>query len=633
MGGRGGARPSRRIAVTLVCLIGFAGTGWCNTEVAPSIAAHISHGPILGRLAEDSIAVWVRTSRPTSFHVRYGTYPDQLTETSESVATQLDHDNAAHVTIEGLLHDTRYYYQAVLSDNPAITSDVYSFQSLSSQESMRGSLNPDGLFNFSFSATSCAKQSPTLSQGRAQHRMMVAGHADAVSFHVALGDWLYEEGRRQSPDEWLAQSSAAGSTLPDVVRDVPSLPGVWENYKRYLENDRDLSRWHASVPSVVLYDDHEVLNNFQDAPVIGHRARNALFRDPGLRGWRDYLGWANPEQDESSIVFGRGHVDSASSTLHDPNADFSSLDIGPAKNLHIHWGGQNAGYRSTDAANRSAIERSINAAGPDDPNAGVYRIERVIDRNTLAISPAPNVDRESSYSIGGLRYYFGWTVANLEFLALDTRSRRRSILSSSEPAMLGEEQWLWLANRIEKSDAELLVLLSSVSIVMPHVSGSPPMRDDQSWSGYPEDRERLIDLLEDTGKTVVILTGDLHNAYSIQISDNIWEFAVGPIGSLNRTVDAEQAQAVGANGVIRQGSFEADIRWGTWYHDETPARLRRTPVYTVVRVNNVFNSPNDDGAARWVAYERPQIVVQFFHAGTGELLYAESVLFGSHTAN
>lgn len=633
MSRNGPSRPIVLAAVVLVSLVGLDVNGGETTGVAPAVTPHISHGPILGRLTNDSIAVWARTSLPASFYVRYGTSPDRLNASSNIVATQLSHDNTAHVVLPNLQQGTRYYYQAVVDGHPDVATDVHSFRSLTAPDARRGRLNPEGLFNFSFSATSCAKQSRTLSQSNAQHRVMVEKLVDDVAFHVALGDWLYEEGRLRSADEWLAEAGEYGAGLPELVRNVPTLPGVWENYKQYLENDPDLSRWHASVPSMVVYDDHEVLNNFQDATVVGHNARNALFRDPGLRGWRDYLGWANPEQDASTIVFGKGRFDSADSILHDPDADFRELDLAAATNLHVHWGGPYAGFRNTDAKNRSAIDASIDSAGPDDPNAGVYSIEQIIDRNTIAISPSPITDRESAYSIGGLRYYFGWQLANVEFLGLDTRSRRKSTLATSEPNMLGEEQWQWLADRVDSSSADLLVLFSSVSIVIPHISGAPPAVDDQSWSGYPEERDRLIDLLEASGKTVVILTGDLHNAYSIQISDNVWEFAVGPIGALNRTVEEDQAHLVGANGILRQGAFDADIRWGIWYHDETPTRLRRTPVYTVVQVNNVIDSPGNDGLSRWVAYERPQVVVQFYHAGTGDLLYAESVHFGDQKAN
>ena len=49
------------------------------------------------------------------------------------------------------------------------------------------------------------------------------------------------------------------------------------------------------------------------------------------------------------------------------------------------------------------------------------------------------------------------------------------------------------------------------------------------------------------------------------------------------------------------------------------------PHYAVVQINNVFNNPLKLGEERWVAYEHPQVIFQFFDARTGELRYAESV--------
>ncbi len=616
--------------VAATCLIGLGAAACGFADVQPTLTPYISHGPTLGRLSPNSVGVWVRTSQPTAFFVRYGMSNETLDQSSDVVVTTLERDNTSWIDLQGLLPDTRYHYQAVLDGHPDISTEVHTFKTLPAPEQRAGRLNPDGLFNFAFSATSCAKQSPTQGQGTGPHETLLKEVAEAVDFHVALGDWLYEKDRLYSVDQWFASSRGPGATRPKLVEDVPTLPGAWQNYKSYLETDDALSRWHASVPSVFLFDDHEVLNNFQDSTVVGHRARNALFRDPGLRAWRDYLGWANPDPDPSAIYFGRASLKAGNPQIHDSGANFGGLTLGPERTLHVHWGGRYSGYRNTDASNRSQIDASIDSAGPVDRNAAVYRISKVVDEHTLEVEPPPQHDSRSSYSIGGLRYYFGWEFANVDILGLDTRSRRRSTLTSSDPTMLGEEQMDWLAKRLQKSDADFVFLLSSVSMVIPHVSGAPPNTDDQSWSGYSQERAELLELLEGSGKTVIIVTGDLHNAYSIRISDSIWEFAVGPIGALNRTVEEGQSDFVGANGPVRQGELNADIRWGTWYHDDTPTRHRRTPTYTVFKVNNVLNSPDANGAARWVAYERPQVVVQFFHANTGALLYAESVLLQPH---
>ena len=55
-------------------------------------------------------------------------------------------------------------------------------------------------------------------------------------------------------------------------------------------------------------------------------------------------------------------------------------------------------------------------------------------------------------------------------------------------------------------------------------------------------------------------------------------------------------------------------------------QARRTPIYAIIGVNNVFDNPDADGNARWIAYPRPQVSIRFYDAGTGSLKYAESVL-------
>jgi hypothetical protein len=44
-----------------------------------------------------------------------------------------------------------------------------------------------------------------------------------------------------------------------------------------------------------------------------------------------------------------------------------------------------------------------------------------------------------------------------------------------------------------------------------------------------------------------------------------------------------------------------------------------------VQVNNVFNNPQQLGQQRWVAFERPQLVFQYYSGRTGDLLYAEAI--------
>ena len=619
------ADTCRRLANWLAPLVLLVGTA-SAAEFAPEVAVYVSHGPVLGRPGADSVGVWARTSQPGAFHVRYGTNKRALSSRSATVATLLEHDNTAWVELGNLRPDTVYYYQVAVDTADGIDSDVFRFRSLPSAEQTVSRRNPEGLFNFVFSATSCAKQSPTLSQGATPQVTLFREAADKVNFHLGLGDWIYEQDRRLEASRWLIESAPLGTVMPPLLEIVPSLAGAWQNYKTYYDNDHGLRDWHATVPSFFIFDDHEVLNNFQNATVSGYGARNALFRDPALRAWRDYLGWSNPTPDVNEILFGHARLEAGSALLHDPAADFTNLAVHEDRTLHVHWGGPNAGYRNSDARNRSAISTAIEEAGPKDPNASIYAIERVVDDDTLELKPAPAHVSESSYSIGGLNYYFSQQFANAEFIGLDTRSRRRSPQVSDEPTMLGESQKDWLLRRLHESDADVVFVLSSVSFVIPHLSQAPRGIDDQSWTGYTRERDELLEAFESSGKTVILLTGDLHNAFSIQISKRIWEFSVGPIGSFNRAFGRLDSTGVPSNGPYSSAGLDTTIGWSTHYLTDTPRQNRRTPTYAIVQMNNVFDSPDIEGHSRWVAFEKPQVVVQFYNASTGRLLYAESVL-------
>ena len=612
----------RWFAWALLLASAAAGAG----QVAPEIDVYVSHGPVLGRLEADSIGVWARTSRPGRFHVRYGLSADALDARSTVATSTLEDDNTAWVSLPDLQPDTQYYYQVVVDGDGSYTTPVFPFRTNPSPATRIGDLNPDGLFNFSFSATSCAKQSPTQSQGAYPHSGMLRDAAGKVSFHVVLGDWLYEQDRRLDPDIWLSRSAFQGTAMPALLQTVPSLAGAWQNYKTYYENDWSLAGWHARVPSLFLFDDHELLNNFQDATVPGNTARDALFRDPSLKAWQDYLGWSNPVAEPPEIRFGRATIDSENGVLRDPDASFGELRIGEERTLHVHWGNADAGHRDTDANNRSELSAAIDSAGPDDPNAMVYAIEHVLDDHMLLLRPTPEHSGSSSYSIGGSPYYFSQQFSNAELIGLDTRTRRRSALGSETPTMLGESQKRWFLQRLEDSDADVVFVLSSVSFTIPHASRTPHGVEDQSWTGYEAERRELFRAFEDSGKTVILLSGDLHNAFSVKIGERLWEFSVGPIGSLNRAIGQPGGAGVPPNGPYLSAGVETTIRWSTHYLNDTPKQVRRTPIYAIINVNNVFDNPDEDGNARWIAYPQPQVSIQFYDAGTGNLVYAESVL-------
>jgi phosphodiesterase/alkaline phosphatase D-like protein len=574
-----------------------------SAQDAPAEAAAITHGPMLGRLGQDSVGVWVRTSRPASFQVRYRPR-EGGSRSSATGTTQLRRDNTGWVQLTDLAPGTRYTYSVRVTGASADSVRSGTFRTLPSRASRRNAEhNPRGLFNFSFEHGSCNFQ---YRRGDSTHTMpayqtMLRRHADDVDFQIMNGDFIYEARRGTSAEEWQKAHGVSDDNLPRVLRTMPDLAGVWANYKLYLDRGKYLSRWHRRVPAFFTFDDHEIYNDVKGTGTPGFRNRKAVYRDVGVQGWYDYLGWTNPVPDErNSIRSGTALLDAERGLLVDPAADFTAIDTATVPTLHVHW-------------------------NDDHPAAGVYEIAEVVDEHRLRLRPPPSADADSlSYSIGR-KNYFQFRVSNAAFLVLDTRGHRslHDEAHADDPyGMLGRAQSRWLRRTMRESDADFFFVVSSVPFSVPHGSPKQPQKAE-TWTAFPEARERLLQSFEELDKPVFLLTGDLHNSMAINLGENIHEYISGPHNSPNHDLTKEGNRP--PSGRFISAGRPVDIRWSSFWLGDTPGRFLQQPYYVVVQVNNVRNSPDADGDDRWVAYQQPQVVFQFYDGLTGKLAYAESV--------
>ena len=86
-------------------------------------------------------------------------------------------------------------------------------------------------------------------------------------------------------------------------------------------------KWHQHVPNFYTFDDHELLNDIYGTNEIGLVNRRAVFRDPGVKAWHDYVGWANPMEHNADAYFGRGKFKKGSDVLYDPKANFTGYKV------------------------------------------------------------------------------------------------------------------------------------------------------------------------------------------------------------------------------------------------------------------------------------------------------------------
>ena len=145
---------------------------------------------------------------------------------------------------------------------------------------------------------------------------------------------MYEELRTTPVTAWADKQGVDVDQLPEVVVDMPTIVGVWENYKLYLDRGTNLSdgieRSQGFLHSTIM--NWSTISGVQEAPVA---EIVAVFRDIGTRAWLDYLGWANPAAFPHPVHHGQATLIADSDVLVDPEADFTAIPLDEMLNLHV----------------------------------------------------------------------------------------------------------------------------------------------------------------------------------------------------------------------------------------------------------------------------------------------------------
>lgn len=574
-------------------------------HVVPYQSFEMTHGPVLGGVTSDSVKVWIRTSKEMDFQILVSEILpfDNAASTPGRTFASIDH--TGWVTVDGLKANTKYYYAVLLRGeivDTRLTVDQPwpSFRTLPDQNSFAHEYNPNGKFNFSFSIGACQRQrSPKDTYGiyadPPVFNTLWKHHRNDLAFHIINGDYTYEE----------------------VLNGERS--GLEANYKLYLERSPSLNRFLRHVPMFTIFNDHEMTDNIDGSGEVGQGGGNWLARDPAMQVWKYYADWANDKQSQRGAPqFGQARLEAGTSILEDPNANFGELDLDQASTLHI-----------------GSFYKGAFKPGPDElagKNAGVYRVEKIIDNHRLQVSPPLKETNTAPYSIGK-HQYFDRIIGNSHFIFIDTRSERTKFRGAElafeeENSILGPAQKTWFIETVKNSPAEFLFIVSGDPWVIYHsafhVRGLDTDTKGDGFCAYVHEREELLNILDEIEKPVLILTGDVHHPFSVQISDNVWEFLCSPMNSANHPIGTAGLPPLG--GWFDSQGRKVKIKWAGGYPDNVHYLRQRHTTYTVIDVNNIVRAGRHDGPGyQFLAYDEPQVIVRFHDGYTGDLLYAEGI--------
>ena len=588
-------------------------------EVVPYATAGLTHGPMLGAPTATSMRVWVRTKAPIAFRVLYGESLPLVPGESREVAGQNDAtaDNTGWVEVTELEPATRYYYAIVtpagLADIRPDVDDVWpSFRTLPDATTQADQLNnPDGRFDLKFGIGCCLRQVATSAEKIGRQSLMNPrvpafhtilkqhiGTADEIAFQIIHGDFLYEEGQDGTAE------------------------GLRANYRLYLDRGRYMSDTLRYLPLVATFDDHEAGSNLDGAGEVGLGDGPHLFRDRSLAVWQEFLGWTNgPSETRQPLRFGTAIANNGQ--LVDDDGDFAAMSLDAVSTLHV---GPQLALQKQPASERGG------------KNVGVYAVESIDDDTTLSLRPPLRGDGPVPYSIG-THHYFDQRIGNCHFLYLDTRGERAKWkgvkhAGDADRFILGETQRDWVIKTATESTADFLFLISPDPWMIYHSAfhvrpEKGAVSKGDGFAGYLHERRLLLDALDAIEKPVLIFTGDVHNSFSVRVTDNVWELMTGPMNSAGHPLGTAGLPPLcgpfesGDGGPLSQ---TVQILWVGGYPDNAHYLRLRNIWYAVVQVNNVMTASRPEGRGlQHVTYDEPQILVRWHDGHTGALAYVESI--------
>ena len=144
-------------------------------------------------------------------------------------------------------------------------------------------------------------------------------------------------------------------------------------------------------------------------------------------------------------------------------------------------------------------------------------------------------------------------------IGLDTRyfrspleGEKRNYQSTSDisKTILGKEQWKWL-ERTFQNDADIIILVSSIQILATN-------HGFEKWSNFPHEKERLLSLIRQFQKPVVLVSGDRHKA-GIYKQENLYELTSS---SLNKPMPRWVVSVWDETDPLLLGTMHYDMNYG-----------------------------------------------------------------------
>ncbi|MES2742772.1 MAG: alkaline phosphatase D family protein [Pseudomonadota bacterium] len=465
--------PGRRRFIGRLCssaLLGATGLGASGcAETAASEpdtpGARFLHGVASGDPLQDRVILWTRVSpaepndgAEIAVQWQLATDPHlRQIVASGSVSTGPERDYTVKIDAEGLLPGLVYFYRF---STAAATSPVGRTKTLPKQNARQVKL----------AVFSCANYPAGYFNVYAD-----AAQQDDLDAAIHIGDYIYE----YDSTGYACADAVALGRVSEPGHALMALADYRRRYAQY-RADPDLQALHASVPFIVVWDDHEIADDAWRAGAAEHHAeRSGPFearKQAAIQAYHEWLPIRAPDRAA-------------------PERIYRSFDFGKLVSLHM------LDSRIVGRDRQLVMASYLDRDGRFDVDT-FRRDVAAPERAMLGGEQMAWLERQVAGS--GAR----WQMLGQQVLMARMEYPQPVLMDRISCA-----DYVTLQRRA-LSDPAALTAAETACLAEPTV---PCYLD--SWDGYQAERERVFDIIGRHRKNLVVLAGDTHNAWASDLRD------------------------------------------------------------------------------------------------------------------
>ncbi len=408
------------------------------------------HGVASGDPLSDRVILWTRVTAasPGTLNVNWEVASDTnfgVIVARGTAATGPDQDYTVKVDVSGLLPASSYHYRFYLGSDISTTGRTKT-------------LPVGNVAQARMAVLSCAN----FPAGYFNVYAEVAKRTD-IDVALHLGDFIYEYG----PLGFASQIAFAFDRESQPSHELITLDDYRRRHAQY-RTDRDLAAFHASVPVIAVWDDHDLANNAWSGGAGNHDpATEGSFTDRRAAAVRAYHEWLPTRLPDPA----------------NPLKIYRSFDFGNLVSLHM------LDTRLIARDEQVSLDAYLGGAAASATRQllGAEQSDWLAAR--MAASSAT------------------WQVLGQQVL-MARMEIPLSVASAFTAQTLGEYVLAQSTPDALRSDSQRALLAQR----------KVPYNLD-AWDGYPAARESVLAMARSQGKNLVSLAGDTHNAWASNLTD------------------------------------------------------------------------------------------------------------------